>query len=237
MSYRMNLDDTMTTSHFDRVLNPQAVCQAVRKRLWSRVELCFYARRVEPVMDAIDDVSPSQLLRRDCLDDLRHYRRHELEQMTAEAYWRESQRRLALGYHLYTRVQGDELIYYGWLVDRQARSEDPLMGQVFFPPPDSSIVFDCYVHPAARGRGVYSQALCRMLHDAQHVAGAGQVCMGAFADNVISRHVIEKLGFRYIGSMIKERRLWRVKRYAVAVAPEFRTALFNPASSNRSACG
>jgi RimJ/RimL family protein N-acetyltransferase len=124
---------------------------------------------------------------------------------------------------LYTLVQEDRLLYYGWLVDRQERSEDPQMGQVFFPPSHSSVIFDCFVHPVARGQGLYQRALLLMMEDARDIAAAAQVCMGAFADNVISRHVLDKLGFHHIGSMILMRRFGLRCRSAVALAPEFRT--------------
>jgi len=46
-----------------------------------------------------------------------------------------------------------------------------------------------------------------------------------FADNPASCHVIEKVGFRYIGSMIKHRRVFKTYRYPVAVNHKFKTAL------------
>ncbi len=203
------------------LLTPSDVWRSIRNRLWYRLELCFYSC---PAKDVID-LPRMQFLRRDYFEDLQYYERSEREQMTPVDYRRESQRRMAQNYHLYTLIEDGKLLFYGWLVDRQGRSEDPLMGQVFFPPSDASVVFDCYVHPAARGRGLYSQALCQMLRDAHWLAQAGQICIGVFADNLVSRHVIDKCRFCYIGSMIKERRLWVVKRYAIAAAPEFRTAL------------
>ena len=204
--------------------NPPALLQAIRNRLWSRVELCFYSYRAGEEMH----LPHPRLLRRDRVEDLQYYERTDSDQMQPDAYRAESKRRRAQGYHLYTLVQDGRLVCYGWLVDRQDRSEDPMMGQVFFPPKDAAVVFDCYVHPLARGRGLYEQALYQMLHDAFEIAKAGQVCIGAFADNAISRYVIDKIGFRYMGSLIKERRLWITKRYATAIVPEFRTALLEP---------
>ena len=46
-----------------------------------------------------------------------------------------------------------------------------------------------------------------------------------YADNGPSRHVIEKVGFHYVGSMINEARLHRHRRYAVSGGGEFHTAL------------
>lgn len=213
-------DDRMP-SWTRRAPSPSWLIQAIQKRLWYRLELRFYLCRITHAMN----LAHPPLLRRDCFEDLRHYERFERDQLSTEEHRRESARRRSLGYHLYTLADQGRLLYYGWLVDRQERSEDPLLGQVFFPPSDSSILFDCFVHPLARGHGLYYRALCQMLHDARDLAGAAQACMGAFADNLASRHVIEKAGFRYIGSMIKERRLWLSQRYTVSAAPEFRTGL------------
>jgi RimJ/RimL family protein N-acetyltransferase len=204
-----------------RLLSPVAVCRAIRRRLWYRMEVCFYSYPLEKVRL----LPHPKMFRRDCFEDLEHYQPIETDRMPVDEYWQESRKRRAQGNHLYTLIKNETLIYYSWLVDRQERSEDPLLGQVFLPPVDASIIFDSYTHPTARGQGLHYQALCQMLHDAQDIARAGQVCICAFADNAASRHVIEKIGFRYIGSMIKDRRLFVQQRYAIAVEPAFRTAL------------
>lgn len=144
--------------------------------------------------------------------------------MSPEEYWRESCKRLKRGDHLYTLMLDGRLAYYGWLADRESRREEPLFGQVFLPPSDASIIFDCYTHPAARGRGLYYQALCQMLHDARELSHAEQVCIGTLAENQASRRVIEKIAFQYIGSMVNKRRLFKFERYAIASDSRFQTA-------------
>ncbi|HZH49075.1 MAG TPA: GNAT family protein, partial [Nitrospira sp.] len=79
--------------------------------------------------------------------------------------------------------------------------------------------------PSARGRGLYFQALCQLLHDARDLAEARQAHVTVFGSNAPSRHVIEKVGFQHEGSLYKERRLVWSRRYAVAARGEFRTAL------------
>jgi RimJ/RimL family protein N-acetyltransferase len=204
-----------------RLFRAHGVAEAIRARCWYHLELCFYACDEKNILT----LPRHQFLRRDCFDDLHYYARDEREQMSPETFRRESTKRQALGYHLYTIVQDGRMVFYAWLVDRQARSEDPMLGQVFFPPTDASIIFDCFTRPADRGKGIYYRALCQMLHDARDIAQARQVCMGVFADNPASCHVIEKVGFRYIGSMIKHRRLFKTHRYPVAVNHKFKTAL------------
>jgi RimJ/RimL family protein N-acetyltransferase len=170
------------------------------------------------------DLPRPQLLRRNCFEDLRHYEVCDPWQMSPEEYRRESQKRLKRGHHLYTLVLDGRLAYYGWLADREPSRDEPLFGQAFLPPPDASVIFDCYTHPAVRGRGLYYQALCQMLHDAHELSHAQQVCIGTLAENQASRRVIEKIAFRYIGSMVKKRRLFKFERYAIASDSRFRTA-------------
>lgn len=205
----------------ERSLGMRTVLQAVRNRLWYRREMCIYSCHAKN----IPDLPQPQLFRRNCYEDLRYYEPSDRWQMRIEEYRVESYKRLKLGYHLYTLVQDGTLAFYGWLAERQQRHEDPLLGQVWFPPFDSSVIFDCYTHQAMRGQGLYYQALCQMLHDALDRCRAEQVCIGSLADNLASRHVIEKIGFRYIGSMIKKGRLGMLRRYTLAVDSQFRAAL------------
>ncbi len=215
LSYGINRLDTRHR------FSARTVAHALKSRAWSRLELCFYAL---PLND-LSRLPTTTVLHRDQFQDLALYQQWERDQMSRQDFLLESQNRRALGYHLYTLVQDGTLHFYGWLVDRQTRSEDPLMGQVFFPPPDASIIFDCFTHPAVRGRGIYYGALCRMLRDARDLAQARRVYMGAFSDNLPSRHVLEKIGFAHVGSLLKTRRLGLTRRHAVAVSPDFRTAL------------
>jgi GNAT superfamily N-acetyltransferase len=198
-------------------------------RFWYRREICYYTCDGKQIMD----LPRPQMFRRNSYEDLRHYQACDPWQMPPEGYRLESYKRLRRGDHLYTLVLDGQLAFYGWLADRESRREEPLFGQVFFPPSDASVIFDCYTHPALRGRGLYYQALCQMLHDAREVARAEQVCIGTLADNQLSRRVIEKLPFRYIGSMIKKRRLFKLQRYAVATDSRFQTAFLQAPSQTQ----
>jgi hypothetical protein len=208
-------------SRLSRLFTARGAAEAIRNRYWYHHDLCFYVCDEKNIMA----LPRHQFLQRDCFEDLQYYERCERTQMLPEVYRHESMRRREWGWHLYTLVQNGRLVYHGWLVDRQARSEDLLLGQVFFPPTDASVIFDCFTHPAERLKGIYYRALCQMLHDARGIAQARQVCMAAYADNAVSSHVIQKIGFRYIGSMIKQRRLFMTQRYAVVAEHKFRTAL------------
>jgi RimJ/RimL family protein N-acetyltransferase len=195
--------------------------QAAKNRLWYRRELRVYRY-------PLDDIPPlpaPTIFRRNCLDDLQFYERSSKEQQTPEAYRTTAVARRAEGFHLYTFVEGGRLLHYAWLIERQTRGEDGWVDQVYFPPPDTAVLFDHFTHPLARGRGFYYQALCRLLHDARDVAGARQAYVTVFGCNDPSRHVIEKVGFQHEGSLFKERRLLWSRRYAVSTGGTFPTSL------------
>ena len=195
--------------------------KAARNRLWYGRELRIYRY---PLEERPPLPFPTHF-RRNCLDDLRYYEQSSSEQRPPEAYRKLSVERMAQGFQLYTLVEGDRLLHYGWLIERQTRGEDGWVQQVYFPPPETAVLFDHFTHPVARGRGLYFQALCRLLHDARDVARARQAYVTVFASNGPSRHVIEKVGFRHEASLFKERRLLRSRRYAVSVDGRLATAL------------
>jgi L-amino acid N-acyltransferase YncA len=165
------------------------------------------------------------MFRWNCLDDLQYYERSSKEQHAADAYRAIAVERRAQGLHLYTLVENGRLLHYAWLIERQTRGEDGWVDQAYFPPVETAVLFDHFTHPLARGRGLYFQALCRLLHDARDIARARQAFVTVFASNGPSRHVIEKVGFHHEGSLFKERRLIWSRRYAVSAGGEFKTAL------------
>ena len=188
--------------------------KALKSRLWYERELRVYRYP----LDETPALPLPTIFRRDCLEDLQYYERASKEQQPADVYRTQAIERTAQGFHLYTFVDGGRLLHYAWLIERQTRGEDGWVDQVYFPPPETAVLFDHFTHPLARGRGLYFQALCRLLHDARAIEGACQAYVTVFASNAASRHVIEKAGFQHEGSLFKKRRMWWSKRYAVSPA-------------------
>jgi RimJ/RimL family protein N-acetyltransferase len=199
---------------------PQKILHAARKRLWYTSEKRVYVYPVEEIAR----LPHPRILRRDHFEDLDRYERTSLSQFSLEEYREVARRRHESGEHFYSLVEGERLVHYGWLMPHHDREEDAKLGQVFFAPPGSAALRDFYTHPLARGRGLYFRALCQLLHDIPETR-ARQVFIYVYADNEASRHVIEKVGFRYLGSMVKEARLHSQRRYAVSAGAEFPTAL------------
>jgi RimJ/RimL family protein N-acetyltransferase len=194
---------------------------ALKRRVWYRRELRVYCYPLE----GSPPLPRPAIFERNRFDDLEYYERTDKYQPTPEVYRKMALERKTQGFHLYTFVQERRLLHYGWLIERQTRGEDDWVQQAYFPPPDTSVLFDHFTHPSARGRGLYFQALCRLLHDARDLAGARQAYVTVFGSNAPSRHVIEKVGFHHEGSLYKERKLFWSTRYSVGAHDDFRTAL------------
>jgi RimJ/RimL family protein N-acetyltransferase len=194
---------------------------AMKRRVWYQRELRVYGYP----LDGSPPLPRPAIFERNRFDDLEYYERTDKYQPTPEAYRKMALERKTQGFHLYTFVQERRLLHYGWLIERQTRGEDDWVQQAYFPPPDTSVLFDHFTHPSARGKGLYFQALCRLLHDARDLAGARQAYVTVFGSNAPSRHVIEKVGFHHEGSLYKERKLFWSTRYSIGAHDEFRTAL------------
>jgi len=200
---------------------PRVLWRAARKRVWYRCEKRIYLYQADRILTL---PNPNRL-RRDQVDDLRYYERTVSWQLAPDAYRAAARMRLAKGEHLYTLVENNCLLHYAWLQPSHTRGEDAAVGQAFLPPPESSSLYDHYTHPSARGRGLYLQALYQLLHDVLTLAKTKQAYIYVYADNWPSRHVIEKIGFTYVGSLIQDRRLFANRRLAVSAGGEFKTAL------------
>jgi RimJ/RimL family protein N-acetyltransferase len=201
-----------------RALTPLRLWRATRNRLWVRRELCIYVCPAERVRE----LPNPRRLRRDHFEDLRSCAGWSYEDMTRDEYLQHvDERRRTGAHHLYSLVEDGVLVHYGWITSRQERAPDAAIGLLFVPPPESAALWDYYTHPSARGRGLYTDSLRQCLHDAVEIDGARQVYIYVYADNAISRRAIEKAGFEYQGSLVMERRLWKIRRYATFAARPF----------------
>jgi hypothetical protein len=195
--------------------------RAAAKKIWYRSELCVYVLPVE----AIASLPRPVAMQRDRFEDLRFYERTATDQRSPDDYREIARARLDRGEHLYTLVENDTLLHYAWLVPFRRPERDQALGQIFYPVEGSASLYDHFTHPFGRRRGLYYKAMCQILHDIPLLTSAQQAYIYVYADNDRSRRVIEKVGFRYVGSLVKECRLRSVKRYPLPGVGEFRTAL------------
>jgi RimJ/RimL family protein N-acetyltransferase len=196
---------------------PRLAWLALRSVFWARRESRFYSMTAEKAR-TLPNPRPC---RRDCFHDLRYYERSSYYQWEKAEYVQGAEERRKNGSHLYTVVADGVLAHFCWLREcEEVYVNRGIQCAVRFPP-ESVLLFDAATHPAARGLGLYRQTLCQCLHDAVDLHGARQVYGYVDWDNRISRHVIEKLGFDYQGSIVRERIFFKTRRRILRAVPSF----------------
>ncbi|AHG90004.1 Methicillin resistance protein [Gemmatirosa kalamazoonensis] len=140
-------------------------------------------------------------LARDAEDHLGRYGPDEPWHPAPEEHARVVRARLSSGSHVYTAVVDDRLAHWSWLT-APARSLDTDLGLPPYPLPEgSAVLWDDNTIRAARGRGLHTQSIRRRARDAATMPGVDTVVIGVRANNVTSRHNIEKSGFRHVASL------------------------------------
>lgn len=179
----------------------------------------WFSQRVEfriyriPVSD-VRKLPQRRLADRDNLSHLLGFRPLESWD-TRDGFLSTALRRLESAQHVYTRYEDQQLVHYGWLIERQDKSFFTEVSQEFEYPPNSAVLFDFYTHPGYRGRGYYYASLLQMLHDAAEIPGTEYIYISVLADNTPSRHVIEKAGFCYQGSLFHTRHLGHSTKWSL----------------------
>lgn len=110
-------------------------------------------------------------------------------------------KRIESGEAIYTVSVDCRLAHHGWMIRRQQQSFMSEVQQSFTFPPCSAVLYDYYTQPDLRGKGLYRITIMHMLCDAFENDQTKYVYITVLANNAPSRHVIEKLGFEYQGSL------------------------------------
>lgn len=145
-------------------------------------------------------------LHRNALEDLERF--HQTESwLTREQFLTEARKRLANGLDIYTAVENNVLVHYCWVVPHQRRGWFPYVQQHYNYPEGSCVYFNAYTHPSARGRGLYTDSLMRVVEDALNVHQASYVYLAIESDNLASRSVVEQCGFACADILFERRRI------------------------------
>jgi CelD/BcsL family acetyltransferase involved in cellulose biosynthesis/RimJ/RimL family protein N-acetyltransferase len=201
-------------SHIRVTSLPPKLLKVARARLWETKEMRIYTYDVELARQ----LSVPQMMNRDCLPDLLAYQPSEAWQPRFRMFLKHALSGLEAGAHIYSYVQDGRLVHYGWLIEREQKSFITEVGHDFYLPPDSAVLTNFYTHPAARGLGFYRQSLRQLLHDAALIPGTRHIFIAVLANNLSSRHVIEKVGFTYQFSFFTKIVGGRAKRWSNAPA-------------------
>lgn len=122
--------------------------------------------------------------------------------------------RLQRGEHIYTYVENNTLVHYGWEIEKQNVSYVEELGINYTFPTNDTVLYDFYTVPEYRGRHLYQQNLATILKTIYKNTCVQTVYIMCLANNKPSRKVIEKLGFSYITSLYKHKWCFgTVKKY------------------------
>lgn len=167
----------------------------LRQRLWSSGEMRFYRLATKEVVCKCDDVE----VHRDSVHDLLCY--SPREDRSLPAFLQDALTRIESGAHVYSVVRDNVLIAYGWLSLEIQKSLVTEIGYTYKFPPHSAYIWDLYTDPAHRGQKLCSRLLAKIMSDVVTRWGAEFIYIATFAGNLPSRHIIERAGFHYHGSV------------------------------------
>jgi RimJ/RimL family protein N-acetyltransferase len=191
----------------------QWVSSAVARRLTAIFYQYTDYRVYRYELNASSELESPIRFKKNSFEDLEKFvpteRWHDRQQMLAD--WRT---RLQGGWYVYTYCNDTTLLHYGWIRPQIRLYLLYEVGQKFSFPAASAGLWDFYTHPAARGRGFYQQNLKTMLYDLGNNNTHRYAYIGVVANNRPSRHVIEKVGFEYRGSVIRQRVFGRTRSWS-----------------------
>ena len=120
--------------------------------------------------------------------------------------------RLESGQYAFTQARDGLLLHNSWLIPSTTKGGSEF-GHHFHFAQAASVLWADFTHPAARGRGLHQASIRARAALAARESMAPVICIGVRADNAPSRHNIEKLGFRHVGSAFLRTRLGRSERW------------------------
>jgi RimJ/RimL family protein N-acetyltransferase/CelD/BcsL family acetyltransferase involved in cellulose biosynthesis len=190
--------------------------RTIPKTVWKNVKRKVYdLREVRVYMMKISDIEPyeSDLFKKNNIADLLKYVPNEGWQFTISEFHQICLNRFEIGNHSYTLADENNLLHYGWLVENQLISKVYEVNQELNLPENSAVLYDFFTHPDARKKGLYQKAIRQILNEVAKNTDAKQVFISVLADNLPSKSVIEKLGFKYQGSLFQETKLGKTRRW------------------------
>lgn len=195
------------------VATPSAALRSMSSALFRHREMRIYRYAASQVLE----YKEHNMILKDRIADLLSYRPAERWQSKSR-FLSTSLKRLEKGLHVYTCSEKGRLLHYGWLIKRQERSLLREVNQEYHYPPNSACLYDFYTFPSARGRGIYTSSIRKMLSDAARIPGTEWIYSAVLADNYPSLHVIEKIGFCHVDSLFEDVRFGRARQWNVPTA-------------------
>ncbi len=176
-------------------------------RIWSSTEVRFYRLETKGVVQGACDCE----VRRDILRDLLCYQPPDRSCRSKQEFLSDARSRIGAGVHCYSTTNSQLLVNYAWLSSRTSKSLIAEIQHTYEYPPNSAVIQDFHTHPAYRRKGFGSRALRQILSDASTIEGVDFVYVAVPAGNHAARRMVEKAGFKYQNSIIRDVRFGAAK--------------------------
>ena len=190
----------------------RSLFRSIKDRIWSSTELRLYRAQTNPAPNSSDTV------RRDSLPDLLKYRPVDKSNPSRQNFFSGAMSRIESGDHSYSIVHDNALVSYAWITPRAGRSLLPEMQNAYKFPPNSAMLEQTWTHPSYRQQGFCSRVLKGILNDVASIGSIGFVYTAVPAGNRAALQLIEKAGFKYQNSIIREVR-FGTARIRIAADP------------------
>jgi RimJ/RimL family protein N-acetyltransferase len=172
-----------------------------------RIYSAHFTEREYPALNA-------PLICKDSWSDLEAFDTHN-HWLARDVFLAKAEARLANGEHVYTIVENERLVRYGWIAAPAVGHYILEVGQFVEFPADSVYLYDFFTHPEYRNRGFYQSSLQQILRELRTTSAFKEAYIGVDLGNVPSRRAIEKIGFSYCYSLFQEWRWHRVQRWVI----------------------
>jgi CelD/BcsL family acetyltransferase involved in cellulose biosynthesis len=150
-------------------------------------------------------IHPPSLFKTNCISDLLCYQPACKKDRSTTQFLFEASRNLEAGDRAYTLVENGVLLHCSW-INQSPDGRSPDDGYVFDYPPGSCLVWDDYVHPEARGRGLTRLSLEQRLHDAAMLPGIDTILVSIDANDTDGVAAFGLDQMKYFGTVTEETR-------------------------------
>jgi CelD/BcsL family acetyltransferase involved in cellulose biosynthesis len=182
---------------------PAVAGRALRRHLWSDEVLDVY--RFDG--DAVAALPPGGPMRVDRISDLVAYRPGVFTPEVREVFLRKAYRRLEHDAHVFTRVEGGELVACGWISGVPTPDDGAEVDGGFDRGPDSALVYDVMVSPHLAASGELVLTVGQLARAAAGLPGVGHVLVATPRDAPGLRRAAVQLGGRHAGTVYRRRRV------------------------------
>jgi CelD/BcsL family acetyltransferase involved in cellulose biosynthesis len=185
---------------------PTRTLRALKARLWADHEVRLY----EFDERSVADLPLGAVMRVDCFADLVSYRQGLTGFEARRDFLRRALSRLERGGHVYTRLEGDDLVSSAWVSTSPGAPDGAELASAL--PSGAALVHDATAIPALCRPDEWVSVLPQLVRDAAALPGVTRVLVAVPADRHDLAEAVRRLGATHVGSVYDGIRVGRKRR-------------------------